>query len=302
MTLASSTYSAYAKVLTSALSPLSLVFLSEILTLALIVTWYGASAIVQEIVHVRRRHIVPLFLVGFLSSVLAPVFLFVGLHSTSAINAALFSNSEVVFLILLAVLILGEVCTRWHVVASLLICIGIATIVLGDSTGNVQLHVGDLLLLSAGLVWAGSSVIFRLKLTDIPTHLVITMRALTAIASFFVLSAFVRHPFIEQVRLFPLSLIPSLFGFVVIARIVNLSGFYIALDRLSASTVSLVGSLSIIGSVIFTAFYLNEPVLPVHYIGGALIIGGTIVLELLGTHKSPKHLEAHLRQRMHHRV
>ena len=87
MILASSTYNMYAKSLAGALSPLSLLFLSELLTLLFLLISFGVIPIVQHLRALERNRYLPLLWVGILSGTLAPLLWFSGLHMTSAVNA-----------------------------------------------------------------------------------------------------------------------------------------------------------------------------------------------------------------------
>ena len=115
-------------------------------------------------------------------------------------------------------------------------------------------------------------------------------------SAFFVISPFIRHPFISEVIHFPTHLIPALLGFGFISRFLSSMTFYQSMEKLTLTTVSLVGSLGLIGSVIFANWYLGEPIEWYHYVGGAFVILGTIMLEFIGTHPDEEHLEMHLKQ------
>jgi drug/metabolite transporter (DMT)-like permease len=118
------------------------------------------------------------------------------------------------------------------------------------------------------------------------------------VTTFFLASPFIEHPFITEILLLPLAMIPVLIIFAFVSRFLNSVMYYMAIDRLPVTTVSLVSTLDIIGSIAFAFFYLGEPVLWYHYFGGAFIVLGNVLLELLGTHETDKHLEQHLKQRL----
>src|SRR5438105_1407697 len=77
--LAGSTYYAFAKILTDALSPLSLFFVSELLTGFFVVLSYGFMPVMRSLLHVRKAEIIPLLCVGLASGTIAPLLLFPGL-------------------------------------------------------------------------------------------------------------------------------------------------------------------------------------------------------------------------------
>lgn len=297
-TISGSTFTAFAKVLTSALSSLSLMFLSEALTAFFVLFSYGFLPVIKKLTHLHERDLYWLSFIAFLNGVVGPIFLFAGLYYTSAVNAAFYSNMQIVFIVVLAVLILHEKITSAHYAAIFSILAGTVFISLQGFTQGLSVQFGDILVIASSLGYALGSVYHRKHLSHIEPHLALFMRSMIAIATFFIASPFLRHPFISQVVHFPLAMFPALLGFGFIGRFLNSVTYYQAMDKLELTTVSLVGSLGIIGSTVFAYLYLGEPILWYHYFGGAFIILGTILLEVLGTHPSEEHLEMHMKQRM----
>ncbi|NOS67338.1 MAG: DMT family transporter [Candidatus Peribacteraceae bacterium] len=299
--LAASTYNGFAKLLTGALSPLSLFFVSELLTGFFVAFSFGLMPVVRGISRLNRKSFPPLLLVGLTSGTVGPLLLFHGLERSTAVNASLFLNMEPVFLVMLAVIFLHESFGRAHAASSVAISAGVVVIALRGFTQGIGMSSGDLLLLASSFCFATGGIIFRKSLRHVKPHLVLFSRSAIAVVSFFLLSPFISHTLMEEVRAFPLAALPVLLGFAFISRFLNVFSFYEALDRLSVTTVSLVGNTGIVTSLLFAWWIVGEPILWYHIAGGGLIILGTILLELLGTHPTAKHLERHLRQRNGHR-
>ncbi len=296
-TLSGSTFTAYAKILTTALSSLSLMFVSEILTAFFVILSYGFVPIFKRFIHMHRRDMMWLALVAFLNGVAGPMLLFAGLYYTTAVNAVFFSNIQLVFIVVMAALILKEKITSAHYAAISTIMAGIVFISLHGFTDGLTLQFGDALVIASSLGYAAGSVYYRKHLSHIEPHVALLMRSIVAIATFFAVSPFLPHPFISEVTNFPVILIPALLGFGFIGRFLNSVAYYQAIDRLELTTVSLVGSLGIIGSILFAYIYLGEPIAWYHYIGGAFIILGTVLLEVVGTHPDEENLQMHLKQK-----
>jgi drug/metabolite transporter (DMT)-like permease len=216
---------------------------------------------------------------------------------STAVNASLFANMEPVFLIILAVIVLHESFGRWHVMSSIIVSTGVVLVALRGFTTGVAFNPGDLLLVLSGFCFATGSIIFRKKLRHCKPHLVLFARATVAISCFFLFSPFIQHPLIEEIQLFPLAAVPVLLGFSFISRFLNVFGFYEALDRLPVTTVSLTNNLGIFTSILFAWWLLGEPLSWYHAVGGVLIVSGTLLLEISGTHPTKKHLEHHHRTR-----
>lgn len=297
--VAGSTFNTFAKSLRTSLSPLSLLFVSEILTAIFVMLSFGLVPVFKEMLHIPRAQWKWLACLAILSGIGGPLLWFTGLSYTTAINAGFFAKAEVIFLLLLAQIVLKEKITMAHVAAICTVIAGIAVISLQGFTQGLQLQTGDLLIMLAVFCYAAANIIFRNKLHGIAhPHVALFCRSLTAIGAFFLVSPFIEHPFISEIQAFPAALFPALIGFAFISRFLNSVTYYVAIDRLPVTTISVVSALDIIGGTVFAFLVLGEPILWYHYLGGAFILLGNILLELLGTHASPDQQEAHLKQRM----
>lgn len=295
------TYSGFAKVLTSALAPLAFVFVSELLTAMFVLLSFGAMPMLRKLMQLDKKLYLPLLVVGLTSGTAAPLLMFVGLGASSAVNASLLGNTEMVFLMLLAMLLLGERCTRAQVASACLIFFGMIVIALRGFTEGFVFQWGDVLLVAASLTWAVGSITFRKYLHQDP-HMVLLVRSMIAVMFFFVLSSLIGPSVMDDILLFPLELVPALLGFAFISRFLNVFSFYEAIDRLPVTSVSLLCNLTSIVSILFAHFYAGESIQYYHLAGGGLIILGTILLEMTGLHPSRTHHEAHLRQQQAQRM
>lgn len=297
-TLAGSTFPAFSKHLSGSLSALSLLFVSEVLNGFFVLFSFGFLPVMRSMAHVDRKKLRWLALLGLLSGIGGPMLWFIGLSYTQAVNAALFAKSETIFLIILAHFVLQEKLSRAHFAAIASVCAGVVTIALHGFTSGLSFQPGDLFIIGSVLCYAGGNITFRSKLTGIEPHIALFSRALMAMTAFFLVSPFIENPFISEMTALPVTLIPVLIGFAFIGRFLNSVTYYVALDRIPVSTVSLVSTLDIIGATLFAFFYLGEPIEWYHYAGGAFIILGNVLLELLGTHPTEEILEEHLKQRV----
>lgn len=299
--LAAGTYTSFGKVLSGTLSPLTLFFLSESLTGLFVIFSFGLMPVVRSIAALPRKSFVWMLAVGLLSSTAAPLLQFGGLRLSTAVNASFFGSMEPFFMMLLAIVVLNESVRREHFLSALVMLLGMVTIALRGFTEGFSIQNGDMLLVASSLSFAGGSIVFRKYLHHVEPHLVLFARSSVAVLIFFLISPFTRHPLITELYALPLSIIPVLLGFTVISRFLNIFSFYQALDRLPVSVVSLLLNLSVITAIVFAHVFLGEPLFAFHIAGGALILAGSILLELRGLHPTPRHLERHLRQRNGHR-
>lgn len=295
-----STFNGFAKVLGGYLSPLSLLFVSEILTGFFVLFSFGLVPTIKKISRLPRKTLLLLLAIGTLSGVCGPFLWFWGLSMTSAVNATLFGKGEMLFLISLAVLFLGERWTSTHLAAVLTILVGFLTVVLRGFQDGIDLKPGDLIVLLASFSYASGSILFRLKLGHLEPQIPLLARSLVAIATFFLISPFLDHPFGSEIRAFPLIMIPALLGFSFVSRFMNSFSFYQAIERLPVATISIVGSLDVLGGAIFAHVYVGEPIFWYHFLGGGMILFGTMLLHVVGIHEDEKHLELHMKHKMAH--
>jgi drug/metabolite transporter (DMT)-like permease len=300
-TLAGSTYNSFAKPLTGIFSPLSLLFVSELLTSFFVVLSFGVVPTVKEVLKLKREHVIPLLAVGLLSSVIGPMLWFLSLSMTSAVNASLFGKVDLVIMMLLARFMLRERLTRAHVLAVAVVVAGLICVALRGFTDVIEPRFSDLTIVLSCFSFAMGGILFRKYLTHVEAHVALFVRTLVAIGMFFVLSPFVTTPFIAEIESFPLALIPTLIGFGFISRFINIFAYYQAVDRLPVMTVSLFTTLDTIGGTLFAFWHLGEPVYWYHLVGGACIVCGNLLLEFAGTHSTEEHKVRHMKLRVSHR-
>ncbi len=296
--MAGATYNSFAKVLSPSLSPLSLVFVSELLVLLFVFVSFGAVPIVRSCKELTRKDAGWLLVIGTINGLIGPGLWFTGLAMTSAVNAGFFGKVEMVFLLTCAALFLKERVTRTHVMAMCTILAGMTIISLkGFTQGLDHIQTGDMVIVAAALSFAVGSVLCRKFASHLKPHLLLGARSLTAIVALVAVSPFVHHGLESEIRMFPLALIPALIGFGFISRFVNSVAFYEALERLPVSTITLTGAVDIILGTVMAWAMLGEPIAWYHFLGGAFLVTGTLLLELVGTHPNEKALEHHVRQR-----
>ncbi len=302
MIISSATYSAFAKVLTGALSPLSLVFLSEVLTTFFIFISFGIMPILGELRVLPVRKYFPLIAVGIFNSVIAPFLLFYGLHRSSAVSAILYGNTEMLFLLLFAAVLLREKLDRLHVLSVLLIIIGLVSVALHGFTSFFSLQIGDIALIVSGISFAIGDVIFRKYLIDLNVHTIVLGRSFVAIIGCTIAATFAPAFVVAQIVAFPITLLPILVGFALISRTINLFCFYEALEKLPVAVMSLTSNISIVSSILFSSWFLNESIHGFQIIGGLFIIAGALLIEFFDTRTNDHHRVAHLKQKMSHRT
>ena len=304
MVLAAGTYYSFAKALSIELSPLTLVLLSEFLTATFVLFSAGAFPTIRSFIKLSREQRLGILGIGLTSGIAAPTLLFTGIHSTSAVNAALFGNTSMLFLIVLAVLFLGEKIQLRHIIANAFIIAGILCIALRGFTEGLTLYPGDILVLLSSFFFGLGDIIFRKYLHKVHTTVIVLGRSAIAIIGVLFFSSLVPSAgTLAEVRSLPWEFLGILLGFGFISRFLNVFCFYQALDRLPVGTLSVFSNLTVISSMTFAHLFLKETIHAYQFTGGALIIFGAVLLELLNGRFHSEELHASQLEQSHaHRV
>lgn len=299
MLVAGSTYNSFAKQLTGALSPLTMLLISEALMGLFAGLSFGILPTVRKTVHLPPKSLWALFAIGLVNGVVGLFLWFSGLHMTTAINAELMGKgTEMVLLPLLALLFLRQSLHRHHIIAGVLIFSGVLMIVLQGFSESFIPHRGDFILLAAAFFFSIGNIIFCKFLHKIEPQIVIFTRSVCSVGAFFIVSAFVEHAAFDELASLQFDLILVAIGFGFISRFIYIFSFYEAMDHLPVSTVSLFGAFMLTGGVTFAWMYLGEELSWYHFAGGSLVLLGMILLEVMQK-KYDSHLhEKQIEQRM----
>lgn len=293
MILARSTSTAFGKQLTASFSPLSMLFLSECMLLLFAVLSFGFLPIVRSIRRIRSTLIPPLLIAGMLNGVLAPICWFTGLERTFAVNAQLFTNTEIIFLIAFGMLLMHAYPTRAQWFGGAIILLGILTVALHGFTGTFTLAGGDILIMIAGCCFALGGAFIRKYLRRVDPQIIIAARSCCAISFFFLLSPFTTHPFAAEMKAFPLEQLGVLIGYGLISRFLLVFSFYEAIRHLPLATVSLLGTVAVATGLLFSHWYLGESIVWYQSSGAALIVLGAVVVQW----ESLRSIEAYIAHR-----
>ncbi|PIR49176.1 hypothetical protein COU80_00300 [Candidatus Peregrinibacteria bacterium CG10_big_fil_rev_8_21_14_0_10_55_24] len=299
---AASTYAAFAKVLTGVFSPLSMLFLSESMLLIFAILSFGLLPLLHSLFRLKRSLLPQLLLLGTLNGALAPLLLFIGLQHTTAINTELFGRTETIFIMLLGANVLHQRIDRPHIVGGAVILLGILTATLEGFSNGITLHSGDVFILLSALTFSIGGTVVRKSLLRVDPALLIIARSGMALCVFFLVSPFIAHPFIDEVRLFPLTLLPALIGFGFIARFVAVFTCYQAIERLPVHTYALMATTTVAGSIFFSHLYLGEPLHWYHGVGTLCIILGAGLVHMKGLYASEQHFRTHIHAQHQQRV
>jgi len=112
----------------------------------------------RSILRIKKKDLILLALIGMAEGA-ALITYFYGLHNSTAINASVLNNGEILFSLLIAIIAFRERLQKMERIPFLLITIGMVALPIGyDLYSNglimTKLVIGDFLLLTAGFFWA----------------------------------------------------------------------------------------------------------------------------------------------------
>jgi drug/metabolite transporter (DMT)-like permease len=208
---------------------------------------------------------------GIIGAGLAPLMYFAGLNDTSAVNAALLANGEVLFTTIIAYTVFSERLSRGQAARGLLIVAGLIIVSTNLDLSNVgffQNFTGNLLVLGSTFLWGVENNIMVIASRRFDNSVLSKYRniigggALTAI--------------------FVAAMVPVSFSGTAMAALGLLAlavagGTYLfiaAVGRLGAIRMLLVWSSSTVFGAAFAIIFLGEQITVAELAGGAIIILG----------------------------
>ena len=215
-------------------------------------------------------------LFGALGAALGPTLYQLGLNSTTAVNASLLANGEVLFTSIIAFSFLGERLGRRQLAMGLLIIAGIVTVSTNLDLSGVQFATGlegNLLVLGATLCWSIENNLLISATRRFGAVLITKYRNIIGgslvIAVVFVLGeGFGYTPF-------------GLLCLVLLALSLASTSYFaiVALAEIGAIRAILAFSTTTIFGAVFALVVLGEQITPYQLLGGALILLGVYSLQ-----------------------
>ena len=209
--------------------------------------------------------------------VLGAIFFLYGLKETSAINANILGNSEIVFGIIIAMIILGERIKRKEVLPFMLIGIGAIMIPLGtDITEHgfmTNFVIGDMMILGSGVFLGLVMTMYKRMGDEFDSKRIIQytsfIGAAVAMAGILIMGI----PFELDPDHLPVIFITGVIG-------VGMPVFFvlIALRYIGAVRTILVFSTTTVFAILFANTLLGETITMANVVAVGAVIGGTYIL------------------------
>lgn len=224
-----------------------------------------------------QRDILFMALIG-LSEVGALTAYFFGLQNSSAINASLFSNGEIIFSLILAMVIFKERIKIKECIPFSMIIVGMMIIPIGnnifqDGMNLQQIATGDLLIIIAGLLYAADITICKYVGDKYD------VRRVTQVTSFF--CAMIALGFLVLLEIpmaFDIVYLPNIVVISVLGTGMSTLLFFAALKLIGAVRSILLYSTTSVFGIIFAGIFLSETITTVDLISLGLTLTGIFFL------------------------
>ena len=208
----------------------------------------------------------------------APFIYFVGLQQTSASDAALLSNGEMVFTVLIATLFFGERLSKKGFFALTLLAFGIITVITDLQFQNLSFTApGHILILTATFLWGVDNNVTSAITERVNVARIIQIKALIAGVGLLGIAFLVHQTSSSLTDV----LYVFLFGIFVFSGTAYLS--IESLKRLGAITTTIIFPISSIFGLIFAYILLHEDITFLQIGSVVIIIFGIYILTRRGS-------------------
>jgi len=226
---------------------------------------------------IGRKSITLLILLGVVEGT-GTLLHMMGLKETTALNASILSNGEMIFAILIGITIFKERLNRKEIIPFLLIVLGTIIIPVGLDIHDHGLYfsdfvLGDALIILAGLFYCMDTFIAKLIPHSISTKRVVHIMSCSGAVFTLILMLTLHIPF--DIDLHQLSII-SIAGFLGIG--VTMVFFVMALRLIGAVRTVLIYSTGTVFSIIYSAVFLSETITILHAFSLLVVIFGLYAL------------------------
>ena len=253
---------------------------TAIVTFAPAITFTPVSIRSRENKHIRRQGYAILAASAVASGLVAPYIYFVGLEQSTASDAALLANGEMVFTVLIATLFFGERLSRRGFFALILLGIGIVAVItdLNFSSSLSFTAPGHILILAATFLWGVDNNVTSAITERVNVARIIQIKSIISGAGLFLI-AFLEHDLVANNQSDLIYVF--IFGVFVFSGSAFLS--IQSLKRLGAITTTIVFPISSVFGLIFAYVLLGENITFVQIASVIIILFGIYLLTRRGS-------------------
>ena len=218
-----------------------------------------------------------LFVLAMLANCLAPSMFFLAIENTMVTSVVLVSQIEPPLLLFLAWLIFKDSVGKWSFIGSIICFIGVAiAALLQPHSDNLMLGRGEIYAALAAITYAGSTVIAKLRLTNIPLGIFSVFRSAVGTVAFFIIATYLFGPvhFIDITSPFLWKWMLVYGGIIIVT---GQLAWDTGMRKSRSIDVSLATSFAPVAGVLAAFLILGEQPTQAQYIGGAVLLVGIAI-------------------------
>lgn len=226
-------------------------------------------------IHISRRNYITLFLSALFGAVIAPALYLSGLSQITAVNAALLTNVEILFIILLGIFFLREPVKPKDI-------LGFAFLVIGAiflSTNNLQNIsfdqnlVGSLLIVGSCVFWSMDTTLTKFLSNKRDIFFITGLKCGIGGLILFLISFYLKLSFY-----LPLKMLPLLLFIGLVCMSFSIVLIYLAIREIGSTRTGSIFSTSSLFGAIIAFIILGEPLKASQLLFGVLMFIGILIL------------------------
>jgi len=203
---------------------------------------------------------------------------FFGLHHTTAVNATILLNTDLLFVLLIAIIVFKEKIQKKETFPLGLVALGAIIIPLAVDITQNEMFVsgfvfGDMMILLAAALFAFDISITKFLVTRIPDFRILQISAFAGVPFALVLMMIFQVPFD-----LPLEQMPIIVYMGIFVSGLSYYFFVIAMRLIGAIRTILIYSTITIFGISFSAIFLGEEITPLNIVSVIIIILGVYLL------------------------
>lgn len=274
------TYPTLSKFVLEKNSPIVLTFLTEILSVAVLIFVFGFFPELKKYLAMKKKkNLVYLLGMGIFAGVLGPLLNLTGLAHSSVINLVVLVSLQTPITVLLSYIFLKEKINASYFAGVLLSILGIGIYGTDFFQLPLQFTWNDLYFVAAALAFSAGDVLYKKKLSHISHEMVLISRnlfgALIIFLAIVLFSAETQFAVsFDQVSMIGIILI------VLIPIIIAQTLWYGSLEKIKTNQAAVFDSMYLVFASMIAYIVLGEEVRFYQLLGGVVMVAGLVVSQL----------------------
>lgn len=231
---------------------------------------------IRKKIRFSKKEIVLMLALAVLGAALAPSLYFVGLKTTTASDATILANSEIMFTVLIAILIFKERLNRIGYISAALVMAGVVLITTQFDPTRLAVDVrnfGNILVILTMLCWALDNNLSKIATATIDLWRLVQIKSAIGAALLAAVIAVIGIPVQMES-----SVVPNVVLLGIVGLAVPLLLFYMALKKIGTVRTILIFSTSSIFGVIYATVFLGEQIRYEQILALGIMIFGLLLL------------------------